>query len=131
MVMALAEIGGFIFQDARQGIQSLSEEAVEQFTSDPMGVLWQPARIMDILGRGTFLQVFAYQVFKATSACESREQVCDALLECCVEDKVLFFVFCDTQVVRENFVEASNGVLNSVLSCDPIHGFGSFLVLRV
>ena len=59
--MALVGIGGFFFRDARQGIRSLSEEAVVQFTPGPMGVLWQPARNMGILDRDTFSQVFAFE----------------------------------------------------------------------
>eukprot|EP00913_Durusdinium_trenchii_P024527 g23025.t1 len=34
-------------------------------------------------------------------------------MKCGVEDKVQVFLFCDTQIVKEDFVEAINNVLNS------------------
>merc|ERR1719450_778569 len=44
---------------------------------------------------------------------EFKDDIKKCLLKCGVEDKVQIFLFCDTQIVKEDFVEAVNNVLNS------------------
>eukprot|EP00933_Yihiella_yeosuensis_P041142 TRINITY_DN35573_c0_g1_i1.p1 TRINITY_DN35573_c0_g1~~TRINITY_DN35573_c0_g1_i1.p1 ORF type:complete len:1671 (-),score=457.77 TRINITY_DN35573_c0_g1_i1:233-5206(-) len=44
---------------------------------------------------------------------EFKEDVKKCLMKAGVEDKVMIFLFCDTQIVKEDFVEAINNILNS------------------
>lgn len=53
------------------------------------------------------------EVAKGYGMAEFKDDVKKCLLKCGVEDKVQIFLFCDTQIVKEDFVEAINNVLNS------------------
>merc|ERR1719440_867121 len=44
---------------------------------------------------------------------EFRENLKECLMKCGVENKVEGFLFCDTQIVNEQFVECVNNILNS------------------
>ncbi|CAK9050575.1 Dynein axonemal heavy chain 1 (Axonemal beta dynein heavy chain 1) (Ciliary dynein heavy chain 1) (Heat shock regulated protein 1) (HSRF-1) (hDHC7) [Durusdinium trenchii] len=56
---------------------------------------------------------FQIEVAKGYGMTEFKDDVKRCLMKCGVEDKVQIFLFCDTQIVKEDFVEAINNVLNS------------------
>ncbi|CAE7390546.1 DNAH1 [Symbiodinium sp. CCMP2592] len=56
---------------------------------------------------------FQIEVAKGYGMTEFKDDVKKCLMKCGVEDKVQIFLFCDTQIVKEDFVEAINNVLNS------------------
>eukprot|EP00435_Cladocopium_sp_Y103_P005749 s2207_g1.t2 len=58
-------------------------------------------------------ECFQIEVAKGYGMTEFRDDVKKCLMKCGVEDKVQVFLFCDTQIVKEDFVEAINNVLNS------------------
>jgi len=58
-------------------------------------------------------ECFQIEVAKGYGMAEFREDVKKCLMKCGVEDRVQVFLFCDTQIVKEDFVEAINNVLNS------------------
>jgi len=58
-------------------------------------------------------ECFQIEVVKGYGMVEFKEDVKKCLMKCGVEDKVQIFLFCDTQIAKEDFVEAINNVLNS------------------
>ncbi|CAE6938378.1 DNAH1 [Symbiodinium sp. CCMP2592] len=58
-------------------------------------------------------ECFQIEVAKGYGMSEFRDDIKKCLMKCGVEDKVQVFLFCDTQIVKEDFVEAINNVLNS------------------
>jgi len=56
---------------------------------------------------------YQIEVAKGYGMAEFKEDLKKCLMSCGVEDKVQVFLFCDTQIVKEDFVEAINNVLNS------------------
>ncbi|CAE8619847.1 unnamed protein product [Polarella glacialis] len=58
-------------------------------------------------------ECFQIEVAKGYGMAEFKDDVKRCLMKCGVEDKVQVFLFCDTQIVKEDFVEAINNVLNS------------------
>jgi len=58
-------------------------------------------------------ECFQIQVVKGYGMVEFKEDLKKCLMVCGVNDKVQIFLFCDTQIVKEDFVEAINNVLNS------------------
>jgi dynein heavy chain len=56
---------------------------------------------------------FQIQVAKGYGMTEFKDDLKKCLMACGVEDKVQVFLFCDTQIVKEDFVEAINNILNS------------------
>jgi dynein heavy chain len=58
-------------------------------------------------------ECFQIQVAKGYGMTEFKDDLKRCLMVCGVEDKVQIFLFCDTQIVKEDFVEAVNNVLNS------------------
>jgi len=58
-------------------------------------------------------ECFQIEVAKGYGMTEFKDDVKKCLMKCGVEDKVQIFLFCDTQIVKEDFVEAINNVLNS------------------
>jgi dynein heavy chain len=58
-------------------------------------------------------ECFQIEVAKGYGMNEFKEDVKTCLMKCGVEDKRQVFLFCDTQIVKEDFVEAINNILNS------------------
>eukprot|EP00930_Biecheleria_cincta_P014239 TRINITY_DN1233_c0_g1_i1.p1 TRINITY_DN1233_c0_g1~~TRINITY_DN1233_c0_g1_i1.p1 ORF type:complete len:4262 (-),score=887.85 TRINITY_DN1233_c0_g1_i1:333-13118(-) len=58
-------------------------------------------------------ECFQIEVAKGYGMTEFKDDLKRCLMKCGVEDKVQIFLFCDTQIVKEDFVEAINNVLNS------------------
>ena len=58
-------------------------------------------------------ECFQIEVAKGYDMVCFKDDVKKCLMKCGVEDKVQIFLFCDTQIVKEDFVEAINNVLNS------------------
>merc|ERR1719265_2814989 len=58
-------------------------------------------------------ECFQIQVAKGYGMTEFKDDLKRCLMLCGVEDKTQTFLFCDTQIVKEDFVEAVNNVLNS------------------
>jgi len=58
-------------------------------------------------------QCFQIEVAKGYKMTEFKEDIKKCLMKCGVEDKTQIFLFGDTQIVQEDFVEAINNVLNS------------------
>merc|ERR1719191_1514573 len=58
-------------------------------------------------------ECFQIEVAKGYGNNEFKEDLKTCLMKCGVDDKVQVFLFCDTQIVKEDFVEAVNNVLNS------------------
>eukprot|EP00746_Dinoflagellata_sp_MGD_P006891 gnl/MRDRNA2_/MRDRNA2_113587_c0_seq1.p1 gnl/MRDRNA2_/MRDRNA2_113587_c0~~gnl/MRDRNA2_/MRDRNA2_113587_c0_seq1.p1 ORF type:complete len:2479 (+),score=556.96 gnl/MRDRNA2_/MRDRNA2_113587_c0_seq1:117-7439(+) len=58
-------------------------------------------------------ECFQIEVAKGYGNNEFKEDLKTCLMKCGVEDKVQVFLFCDTQIVKEDFVEAINNILNS------------------
>eukprot|EP00929_Paragymnodinium_shiwhaense_P087548 TRINITY_DN476_c0_g5_i1.p1 TRINITY_DN476_c0_g5~~TRINITY_DN476_c0_g5_i1.p1 ORF type:complete len:2570 (-),score=757.67 TRINITY_DN476_c0_g5_i1:167-7876(-) len=56
---------------------------------------------------------YQIEVAKGYGMVEFKEDLKKCLKKCGVEDKRQLFLFCDTQIVKEDFVEAINNVLNS------------------
>jgi dynein heavy chain len=56
---------------------------------------------------------FQIEVAKGYGMVEFKEDLKTCLKKCGVNDKATTFLFCDTQIVKEDFVEAINNVLNS------------------
>jgi dynein heavy chain len=58
-------------------------------------------------------ECFQIEVAKGYGMNEFRDDLKKCLMKCGVEDKVQIFLFTDTQIVKEDFVEAVNNILNS------------------
>ncbi|KAF4673078.1 Dynein heavy chain 1, axonemal [Perkinsus chesapeaki] len=58
-------------------------------------------------------ECYQIEVAKGYGMNEFKEDVKTCLMKCGVEDKVQVFLFCDTQIISEQMVEAINNVLNS------------------
>eukprot|EP00928_Gymnodinium_smaydae_P009061 TRINITY_DN13347_c0_g3_i1.p1 TRINITY_DN13347_c0_g3~~TRINITY_DN13347_c0_g3_i1.p1 ORF type:complete len:4331 (+),score=1052.12 TRINITY_DN13347_c0_g3_i1:55-13047(+) len=58
-------------------------------------------------------ECFQIDVAKGYGMNEFKEDIKSCLMKCGTENKVQIFLFCDTQIVKEDFVEAMNNVLNS------------------
>jgi dynein heavy chain len=58
-------------------------------------------------------ECFQIEVAKGYGNAEFKEDLKTCLMKCGVEDKVQVFLFCDTQIVKEDFVESINNILNS------------------
>merc|ERR1719191_866486 len=58
-------------------------------------------------------ECFSIEVAKGYGNNEFKEDLKTCLMRAGVEQKVQVFLFCDTQIVKEDFVEAVNNVLNS------------------
>eukprot|EP00929_Paragymnodinium_shiwhaense_P087552 TRINITY_DN476_c0_g8_i1.p1 TRINITY_DN476_c0_g8~~TRINITY_DN476_c0_g8_i1.p1 ORF type:complete len:2571 (-),score=771.76 TRINITY_DN476_c0_g8_i1:261-7973(-) len=58
-------------------------------------------------------ECFQIEVAKGYGMGEFKDDVKKCLMKCGVQDKVQIFLFCDAQIVKEDFVEAINNVLNS------------------
>lgn len=58
-------------------------------------------------------ECYQIEVAKGYGMNEFKEDVKTCLMKCGVEDKVQVFLFCDTQIISEEMVEAINNVLNS------------------
>ncbi len=90
-------------------------------------VLEQPSGNMLLLGVGgsgrqssarlasavNQVEVFQIEVAKGYGRNEFKEDIKTCLMKCGVEGKVVSFLFCDTQIVQEQFVEMVNNVLSS------------------
>jgi dynein heavy chain len=58
-------------------------------------------------------ECFQIEVAKGYGMTEFKDDVKKCLMMCGCENKTQVFLFCDTQIVKEDFVEAVNNVLNS------------------
>ncbi|KAF4747550.1 Dynein heavy chain 1, axonemal, partial [Perkinsus olseni] len=58
-------------------------------------------------------ECYQIEVAKGYGMNEFKEDVKTCLMKCGIEDKVQVFLFCDTQIISEEMVEAINNVLNS------------------
>merc|ERR1719160_1473791 len=58
-------------------------------------------------------EMYQIEVIKGYGLVEFRDDLKTCLMRCGVENKVEVFLFCDTQIVNEQFVECVNNILNS------------------
>merc|ERR1719506_2934073 len=58
-------------------------------------------------------EMYQIEVIKGYGLVEFREDLKQCLMKCGVENKIEVFLFCDTQIVNEQFVECVNNILNS------------------
>merc|ERR1719506_3001030 len=58
-------------------------------------------------------EMYQIEVIKGYGLVEFRDDLRTCLMKCGVENKVEVFLFCDTQIVNEQFVESVNNILNS------------------
>ena len=58
-------------------------------------------------------ELYQIEVVKGYGMAEFREDLKQCLMKCGVDNKIEVFLFCDTQIVNEQFVECVNNILNS------------------